>query len=250
MEKDVMRFSIIVPTMWMANDYFLPMLNLMLPCEEIGEIIIVDNASKDRPQFDNLSHEKVKILDFGKNIYYNKSLNVGSEEAKFEILCFLNDDVIFDPFIFKTISHSFTNNEELKSTVGMIYPHPQFFNRFEENQKLIQELTLVECSQRLDGFGCCMFVLKEHFIPIPEELVQHFGDVWFDKTQVKAGRKNYWLYNWVLGTRMRTTTEKVPEVRGIIAKDWEIANEVFAKHQVDLEDHSNHRPIFTAGLVN
>ena len=250
MEKDVMKFSVIVPTMWMANNYFLPMLNLMLPCEEIGEIIIIDNASKDRPQFDNLSHKKVKILDFGKNIYYNKSLNVGAEEAKFEILCFLNDDVIFDPFIFKTLSHSFTSNEELKNTVGMIYPHPQFFNRFEENEQLVQQLKLVECVQRLDGFGCCMFVLKEHFIPIPEELVQHFGDVWFDKTQVKAGRKNYWLYNWVLGTRMRTTTEKVPEIRGIIAKDWEIAGEIFAKHQVDLEDHSNHRPIFTAGLVN
>lgn len=245
-----MKFSIIVPTMWMANNFFLPMLNLLIKSEEIGEVIIIDNNSKERPDDDSLNHEKVKILDFGKNIYYNKSMNVGAAEAKFDILALMNDDVIFDPFVFKVLSHSFTNNPELKKTVGMIYPHPEFFNRFQENQELFSKLKFVECVKRLDGFGCCMFVLKEHYRPIPEELVQHFGDVWYHKTQIKEGRKNYWLYNWVLGTIMRTTTEKVPEIREIISNDWKIANRVFAEHQVELEDHSYDRPVFNAGFIN
>lgn len=244
-----MRFSVVVPTMWMANEFFLPMLNLLKSCEEIGEVIIIDNNSKERPKDEILNHEKIKILDFGKNLYYNKSMNIGAQESKFEILCLMNDDVIFDPFTFKVLAYSFTNSPELKKTIGMIYPHPDFFNRFTENQELAKNLKLVECVKRLDGFGCCMFILKEHYISIPEELVFHFGDVWLDKTQIKYGRKNYWLYNWVLGTKMRTTTEKVPEIKDIIINDWKIANEVFAKHQVELEDHSNDRPSFASGLL-
>jgi glycosyltransferase involved in cell wall biosynthesis len=244
--ENSMKFSIVCPTMWMANQFFLPMLNLMVKSEEIGEIIIVDNNSSQRPDDDNLKHEKIKILDYGKNLYFNKSMNVGVENSKFEILCLLNDDVIFDPFVFKVLSESYTQNADLRKNVGMIYPHPEFFNRFEEHQELAPKLKLVECVQRLDGFGCCMFVLKEHYTPVPEELVQHFGDVWYHKTQLKQGRKNYWLYNWVIGTKMRTTTAKVPEIKQIINNDWKIAGDVFAKHEVELEDHSHTRPIFNS----
>lgn len=238
-----MKFSIVVPTMWMANEFFLPMLNLLKSCEDIGEVIIIDNNSKERPKDEILTHEKIKILDFGKNIYYNKSMNVGAEESKFEILALMNDDVIFDPFVFKVLSASFVNNQDLKRNVGMIYPHPHFFNRFNEHPELSKDLKLVECTNRLDGFGCCMFVLKEHYKPIPEELVQHFGDVWYHKNQIKEGRKNYWLYNWVLGTQMRTTTKKVSGIRDIILNDWKIAQTVFANYDVDLEDHSNIQPL-------
>jgi hypothetical protein len=94
-----------------------------------------------------------------------------------------------------------------------------------------------------------MFVLKEHYVPIPDKLVQHFGDVWYHNNQLKSGRKNYWLYNWVLGTQMRTTTEKVVEIKEIIMNDWKIANEVFSQHGVYLEDHSKTTPVFQSGLI-
>lgn len=244
-----MKFSVVVPTMWMANLFFLPMLKNLVNREEVGEIIIIDNNYINRPNDQILKHEKIKLLDFGKNIYYNKSMNVGAKEAKFEFLCLLNDDVVFDTVVFNILAHIYTARSNLKEVVGMIYPHPTFFNNFKEHSKLIKDLKLVECVQRIDGFGCCMFMLKEHYVPIPDQLVFHFGDVWYHNTQLKAGRRNYWLYNWVIGTKMRTTTEKVPEIKKIIENDWKIAVEVFSNHGVELEDHSKIKPILDSGLI-
>ena len=244
-----MKFSIVVPTMWMANTFFLQMLKVLIKSSDVGEIIIIDNNSKNRPDDENLKHEKVRILDYGKNLYYNNSMNIGAKEAKFEILALMNDDIIFDPIALTVLVKTFTEKPLLSKVIGMIYPHPDFFNRHQEHSELINKLRLVECLERKDGFGCCMIVLKENYKPIPKELVQHFGDVWYHKTQLKAGRKNFWLYNWVLVTKMRTTTEKVPEIRKIIDNDWRIANKVFNKHQVELEDHSQTRPVFKQGLL-
>jgi GT2 family glycosyltransferase len=244
-----MKFSVIVPTMWMANDYFLQMLKFMVGNDAVGEIIIIDNNSKDRPTDDNLTNEKVKILDFGKNLFFNKSMNVGVENSKFELICLLNDDVIFDPAIFSSLAGAFKSEQFPRESVGMIYPHPAFFNRMEENIELIQKLEMVPCHETIDGYGCCMFVHKNNYKPIPEELVHHFGDVWFHKNQEMNGKTNFWLYNWVVMTVMRVTTEKVPEAHEKIIEDWKIAQEVFAKHGIQIEDHSRDFPVFKAGLL-
>lgn len=243
-----MKFSIVVPTMWMANKFFLPMLEALLKCNVVGEIIIIDNNSKDRPEDDSLKHEKVKILDYGRNLYYNQSMNVGAKESQYELLALINDDIIFDPIALKVMAHMFTQKPELKETIGMIYAHPGFFNRYKEQKELLKDLKLVECTQTLDGFGCCMIMLKEHYNPIPQELVQHFGDVWYHQTNLKAKRKNFWMYNWVIITRMRATTEKVPEVRNIINNDWDIVHKVFEKYDIQLEQ-SKTRPVFKQGLL-
>lgn len=235
--------------MWMANDYFLSVLPVICECPDVGEIIIIDNNPTNRPNTTRLQHEKIKTLNFGHNIFFNKSLNVGVQCAKYELLCLLNDDVILDPTIFTILSTAFKQNMIDKNKVGMIYPHPAFFNRKDEYAELIKGLKLVECQQPIDGYGCCMFVHKDNYIPIPEELIQHFGDVWYHKTQLKNGRKNYWLYNWVIMTVMRVTTERVPEAQTKILQDWKIAQSVFAKHNIELEDHSNDVPVFKSGLI-
>lgn len=249
MENSIMKFSVIVPTMWMANDYFLQQLPLMINNPDVGEIIIIDNNNNSRPIDSNLNNEKVKILDFNENIFFNKSLNIGVKESKFDLICLLNDDVVFDPVVFSILSNSFEKNTLSKEQIGMIYPHPAFFNRYNESIELIKDLKLVECNQPLDGYGCCMFLHKDNYIPIPDELVQHFGDVWFHKTQLKNGRKNFWLYNWVVITIMRVTTERVPEAQQKILNDWKIAQSVFAANGIELEDHSNDSPVFRSGLI-
>jgi glycosyltransferase involved in cell wall biosynthesis len=235
--------------MWKANRYFFTMLPLIISCDSVEEIIIINNNSAETPDNDLLKNEKVIIHDSGRNLYFNRSMNLGAEIASSEILCLLNDDVIFDPAIFRVIASAYSQGLAEQEKVGMIYPHPSFFNRANENAELIQKLTLVECKKRLDGFGCCMFVSKNNYVPIPDELVQHFGDVWLDKNQIKNGRKNYWLYNWVIVTEMRVTTSVVPEIRGIIENDWKIAKSVFDKYEVEIEDDTETSPVFEAGIV-
>lgn len=232
------KISVIVPTMWRANDLFSKMIPFIVNSPVVCELIIIDNDSKLRPNDIDFSSEKIKFFDYGENIFFNKSMNTGVEESTGDIVCLLNDDVIFDPIIFQAISQNFD-----KETMGMISPHPAYFNRGEENLELIKKLTLVESERTLDGFGCCMFIHKENYEPIPQELVQHFGDVFLYEILKLRNKKNYYLHNWVMITPMRATTSVVKEVHQKILKDWELATEVFARYGIHI-DISNVRPAF------
>lgn len=249
MSDNNLKFSVVVPTMWLANQYFLPLLSHLVNANAVGEILIVDNNPTLKPTDSILEHEKIKLLNYGTNLYYNKSVNLGVKESKFDLLCLLNDDTFFDPTIFTIISNSFKSKSLLFSDVGALFVHPAFFNKGEENLELIQKVQLAECNKLLDGFGCVMFMHKDNYIPIPEELVHHFGDVWVHETQLKNNKKNYFLINFVVHTVMRVSTAKVPEVRGVILNDWKIANKIFAEHGIHIEDTSNTFPVFDAGLL-
>jgi hypothetical protein len=71
---------------------------------------------------------------------------------------------------------------------------------------------------------------KENFTNIAPEIVQHWGDVFMYRMHEKLGRVNQTLHNWVVATPMRVTTAAVPEIGGIIQKDWEVAESVFNKY--------------------
>jgi glycosyltransferase involved in cell wall biosynthesis len=234
------KISVIVPTMWRANDFFSRMIPFIVNSPVVCELIIIDNDSKLRPNDIDFSSEKIKFFDFGENIFFNKSMNVGVEKSTGDIVCLMNDDLIFDSAIFQAISQNFD-----KETMGMIFPHPAYFNRGKENLELIQKLTLVECQQPLDGFGCCMFIHKDNYDPVPEEFVQQFGDVFYYEMMKKKNKKNYFLHNWVILTPMRVTTAVVPEAQQKILRDWEIASQVLARYGIPYE--SNDRPVFSAG---
>lgn len=221
MEKMI---SVIVPTMWKANYFFFNMLNILQASDYVKEVIIIDNNPNERPKEDIEKYGKVTVFTSGKNLYFNKAINVGVELSTEEILCFLNDDVIFDIRVFEFVS------KNIKKEHGMISPHPKYFNRINENQELIKELKLEPTEKELDGFGCVMFVLKENFVKIPTKLVFHWGDVFMYRMHEKLGRVNQTLHNWVVATPMRVTTSLVPGIREIIEKDWEIAESVFNEY--------------------
>ena len=220
--------SVIVPTMWKANKFFFTMLPHVLDSEFVGEVIIIDNNSKERPDHEILKHEKVIFSDPGRNLFFNPSLNLGVQIAENDLLCFMNDDIVFEARVFQFICENY--NKEL---MGMIYPHPRFFNRIDDPSKRPTQFELVESIKTMDGFGCCMFIHKDNYYEIPSELIHHFGDQFLHKMQLKAGRKNYYLYNWYAMTPMRVTTNQVPEVLDVIANDWSLYQEVYRKYGID-----------------
>jgi GT2 family glycosyltransferase len=204
------------------------MLPYVIDCSSVGEVIIIDNNSKERPNDEILRSDKITLVDEGRNLYFNPSINLGASLAKFDILCILNDDVVFDPVIFKVVDDNYD-----KDKIGLIYPHPDYFNRAEEHPELIKNLKLIQATKTLDGFGCCMFIHKENFIQIPNEFVHHFGDEFQHRIQIKNKKTNYYLYNWVVLTPMRVTTRLVPEVQEVIARDWQISESVFKKYGIE-----------------
>jgi len=221
MEKMI---SVIVPTMWKANYFFFNMLQILEASDYVKEVIIIDNNPNECPKEEIQKFSKITLFTAGKNLYFNRAINVGVELSSEEILCFLNDDVIFDMKVLEFVS------KNIQKEHGMISPHPKYFNRINENQELIKVLKLEPTKKELDGFGCTMFVLRENFVRIPQEIVFHWGDVFMYRMHEKLGRVNQTLHNWVVATPMRVTTAAVPEIGDIIKRDWEVAESVFNKY--------------------
>ena len=219
--------SVIIPTLWKANEFFFPMLDRMEDEPSICEVIIINNDRQNTPDF--LSRfKKVKNVVMEKNVFFNLSMNIGVElsNPESDVICLMSDDVVFETEIFKFVSEKITND------IGMIMPNPDQFNMPRNISKhLTRDLTLRECLKIVDGCGCTMFVTKQNYSAIPKELVHHFGDVWWYEYQIKNNRKNYFLDNWSIETPMRVTTRKCNDiVSPVIANDWRIVSDVFLKH--------------------
>lgn len=211
--------SIIVPTMWKANQFFSRMLSNIDSCDSVGEIIIIDNNIKQRND-DILSlSNKIRYLPMVRNTFFNPSLNFGYMKAKFDILCFMNDDVVFDHNVFNFV------NQNIKQNYGVITPNPKIFNTTTDKQ-----LEFIPTDRTRDGFGCTMFLMKKNFKEIPNEITFHFGDEFIYMYQENQGRTNMTLQNWCIETPMRVTTKSTPEIQPVIAKDWSVATAVFAKY--------------------
>jgi hypothetical protein len=53
---------------------------------------------------------------------------------------------------------------------------------------------LVEAEKRITGFGCMMFIKKDSYNFIPNDLIMFFGDDYLFHLNNKKGNKNYNIY--------------------------------------------------------
>jgi hypothetical protein len=52
-------------------------------------------------------------------------------------------------------------------------------------------------------YGCVFAIHKNSYLPIPEDLLIHYGDNWlFDK----SGKSNYQIHNWIMGGESEQTS--------------------------------------------
>ena len=70
-----MKYTVIIPTMWRCPQITVPFLAELSACDNVGEIIIIDNDSSKQPSI--LPTNKVTLYNFGKNIYVNPAWNFG-----------------------------------------------------------------------------------------------------------------------------------------------------------------------------
>jgi hypothetical protein len=201
------------------------MLNILQESDVVGEVILIDNNKQDCPLSLTEICNKIVYVACKENLYFNLSMNLGVSKAKYDLLLLLSDDVIFDPKILKFIA------ENLTEKIGMIAPLSDYFNRGHENLELIKSLNLQPLVIK-DGMGCAMFMHKNNYVNIPEELKMHFGDEFLLRMQTKNNRQNYNLHNWVVVTPMRVTTNVVSSAKEVIINDWKIVREVFAQYEL------------------
>ena len=156
------KFSVIIPTMW-YSDKILKSLPLLESSPYVGEIILIDNNKSNRPAQIN-STDKIRIIQQEENIFVNPAWNLGVELSQWDNLCITNDDLVWDTSILPLILENIH--------IGII---GQSTGNYHIND---DEIGIHPMSERVWGWGCCFFLHKSNWKPIPSGLKIACGDDW------------------------------------------------------------------------
>jgi hypothetical protein len=100
------------------------------------------------------------------NIYVNEAWNIGVSIAKYENICISNDDLIWDVNCLKIILDNLGNKVIGMSTANY-------------NKELPKgDFIIRKINERVWGWGCCIFLNKDNWINIPQDLKIACGDDW------------------------------------------------------------------------
>jgi hypothetical protein len=194
-------FSVIIPTMWKSTR-LLGMLHRLYGSDHVDEIIIIDNDRDSRFSFEN---KKIRLLEQDENIFVNPAWNLGVKESKNENICILNDDVTFN------VDEVFN----MANLVLMDYPtsclgvHPISYKGYDDIPKVAEGSAIGQ------GWGCCIFLKKENWVDIPEQIKIWFGDNWIVKNH-----DNSFSVAFKISTEM-STTSNLEEMNSFIKQDVE-----------------------------
>ncbi len=157
------KFSVIIPTMWYSDRIHRNLSNLE-DCELVGEIILIDNNPSLKPTV--LPYNKINYITKNTNIFVNPAWNLGVKLSKYDNICISNDDVVFSTNIF-----SFINQHIDDGVFGMSTEN--YYGEEIDNSYQIKKI-----DSRGWGWGCLLFLKKQNYVPINEELKIACGDDW------------------------------------------------------------------------
>jgi len=148
--------------MW-CSDLIFKLLDILNDNDMVGEIILIDNdKSKRPPQITSTS--KLRIIEQEENIYVNPAWNLGVELSNYPNICISNDDLVWNvqllPLIFENIHLG-----SIGQATSNYFDGPS-------------EIKISHITERKWGWGCCFFLQKEQWIPIPPQLKVACGDDW------------------------------------------------------------------------
>lgn len=190
------KYTVIIPTLW-KSDRTQKLIQDLLECQYVDEIIIIDNAGTE--ECDKLStiHSKLRMVSKGENIYVNPAWNWGIELAKNECIALVNDDINFDPNIFGVI----TENILMSGIIGM--GEGNYKDVYDDKRGPYIDMWKPGINDW--GWGCMILLKKEHWKPIPNEIKIWYGDNFIkDVNPVAKGC----LRNFPIDTEMSTTSDE------------------------------------------
>lgn len=173
-----MKIDIVIPTMWRSGG-FCEALVSYTQSDSVDKIILIDNDYRSRPLHPVLSHPKILLVNYGKNIYVNPSWNEGYYRSTSTVFGILNDDIVVDTTLFDDIA-----NTDFKD-IDLVGVHLQGtidnYHITHHNDKKDSLFKLSVNKQEAIGgqsyaFGVCMFVKRTSYTPIPSLYQIWFGD--------------------------------------------------------------------------
>lgn len=213
--------SVVVPTMWRFEPFTDFLENIArLSC--VDDIIVINNDRTRTPNHPVLEHPKVKMLDFGTNIYVNPAWNIGVAASKNNKVCILNDDLIFDLRLFLKVDQFLTDD---MGVIGLSEGLAEYNQTpFTNGVINFEPFTNQNCW----GFGELMFVNKSHWVDIPAGLEIGFGDVFIFEQLLFRGYTNWFITNMKFYHKGSTTQKEVPrpEAEQRLAREQAIYNQI------------------------
>lgn len=168
-------FTIVIPTMW-RPDTFEEQLNSLCCSEYVDEIILINNNKDLTPDFEILNNRKILHINPSENLIVNPSWNLGVMLSNNNNICLLNDDILFDIDVFK-----FMSSHKDKHLCGLSMSNNN------------SEFEIKQANERTHGFGCMIFVRKDTYPYIPNNLLMFFGDDYLFNINKFNGNKNYYI---------------------------------------------------------
>jgi len=215
---ETQKFTVVIPTMWRCRNLFLYFLNELEKCDNIGEIIIINNDINSTPKY-LPNCNKIRIFNFKKNIYVNPAWNFGVSMSKHELICIANDDILFDVRVFEKVADILH-----KGGVVGISPGIEQFGQVPITTGSID--IIPHTNQNTFGFGCLMFIHKKHWRLIPQGLNIYFGDNFIFEYQMHRGNTNYHITNMYHYTPYACTTSDKSITGNIIDSELELYEKI------------------------
>lgn len=180
--------------MWRSGPTFLDFVQDLTRMPVIDEIIVINNDLEKTPDHAVLMHPKVRIFSFGRNIYVNPAWNFGVHASNSDIVCIMNDDLLFDLRLFFKVADFMGNPEASKNfgSMGLSNGVIEYGQTPLTNGDIKFEPFV---DQACYGFGNLMFVKKSLWSPIPDGLDITHGDVYIFDHSYFSGRQNYFITN-------------------------------------------------------
>lgn len=211
-------FSVIIPTMWRVKE-FLSDLTTLNACNNIGEIILINNNINMTPDsFSVKDYSKLIEIKPTKNMYINPSWNLGVRCAKFDKIVIKNDDTFFD--YSRTLDAVEKELDKDDCVIGTYLQHDNYTIRTISEK----DITFTEVPRRDLGFGCCMFLNKQSYVPINEKILIWYGDDFIAESYTKRGLKIKTITGINTHGYISATIEHVPELVSLKYEDERLWN--------------------------
>ena len=102
------KFSVVIPTLWKSNRIF-QLVDDLHTTDKVGEIYIIDNSGEYDSKVSGFSStDKIRVNQPESNLYVAASWNKGVENAQYEKIAILNDDINFSTSLFDTVDELMT----------------------------------------------------------------------------------------------------------------------------------------------
>lgn len=190
--------------MWKFSP-FLDFVKYIIKLDVVSEVIIINNDNSKTPDHPTLNDPKIKMFDFGKNIYVNPAWNAGVNSSKSDIVCIMNDDLIFDIRLFYKV------DEFINPKIGAI-GQSAGVKEFGQTPVTTGEIYFQPfIGQNCFGFGELMFLHKDNWVDIPKGLDIGFGDIFIFERLSFSGKQNYFTTNMFYYHASNSTTKELPK---------------------------------------